>query len=90
MGRRNGTRRRLTAEPRAEFARERQKLVGSIISQKGFEGALVMEHIRGSQYLVRLPSGEQIYMSHKKPRLRFKNYSKARITEGGWSVWESR
>ena len=89
MGRRNGTRKRLTAEQRAEFARERQKLVGSIISQKGFEGALVMEHIRGSQYLIRLASGEQIYMSHKKPRFQ-KTGAHSFITEGGWSLWESR
>ncbi len=88
MGRRNGTRRRLTAEQRAEFARERQRLVNSIISQKGYEGALVMEHIRGSQYLVRLPTGEEVYMSHKKPR--FCTELGKYVSPGGWSRWEQR
>ena len=64
MKRRDRTqnRRRLSAEDRAQFARERQALVGSLLIQKGFEGALVVEHIRGSQYLVRMPDGEQFYM----------------------------
>jgi len=88
MGRRNRTqnRRRLTADQRAQFAKERQELVGSLITQKGFEGALVIEHIRGSQYLVRLPDGAQVYMSHKKPNYR----SDGGFTEGGWQAWEDR
>ena len=86
MRRRDKTRnRRLTAEDRAEFARERQALVGSLITQKGFEGALVMEHIRGSQYLIRMPDGTQVYASHKKQR-----GSEAAITKAGWRLWEER
>ena len=76
---------RLTAEQRAEFARERQALVGSLITQKGWEGALVKEHVRGSQYVVLLPDGTQVYASHKKPRAR-----RVGLSEGGWSKWEDR
>ena len=86
MKRRDRTQnRRLTAEDRAQFARERQTLVGSLITQKGFEGALVIEHIRGSQYLIRMPDGAQIYASHKKQR----NGEKS-ITKAGWRLWEDR
>ena len=86
MKRRDRTRnRRLSGEDRAQFARERQALVGSLITQKGFEGALVIEHIRGSQYLVRMPDGTQVYASHKKQR----NGEKS-ITKAGWSLWEER
>ena len=89
MKRRDKTRnRRLSAEDRAHFARERQELVGSLITQKGFEGALVIEHIRGSQYLVRLPDGEQVYMSHKKPK--YRPDGDIFLTEGGWRLWENR
>ena len=86
MKRRDRTRnRRLTAEDRAQFARERQALVGSLITQKGLEGALVIEHIRGSQYLIRLADGTQVYASHKKQR----NGEKS-ITKAGWRLWEER
>ena len=87
MKRRDRTqnRRRLSAEDRAQFARERQALVGSLLIQKGFEGALVVEHIRGSQYLVRMPDGEQIYMSHKKQRGKDDTISNA-----GWQLWEDK
>ena len=86
MKRRDRTRnRRLSGEDRAQFARERQELVGSLITQEGFEGALVIEHIRGSQYLIRMPDGAQLYASHKKQR----NGEKS-ITKAGWSLWESR
>ena len=86
MKRRDRTQnRRLTAEDRAQFARERQALVGSLLVQKGFEGALVVEHIRGSQYLVRLPDGKQIYMSHKKQR-----GTDDTISSAGWQLWEDR
>jgi|TARA_R110000824_G_scaffold89444_1_gene219337 hypothetical protein len=76
---------RLTGEDRARFARERQALVGSLITQKGFEGALVLEHIRGSQYLVRLADGVQVYASHKKQR----NEEKS-VTKAGWTLWKER
>ena len=86
MKRRSRTRnRRLSAENRALFARERQALVGSLITQKGLEGALVLEHIRGSQYLIRLADGTQVYASHKKQR-----NSESAITMAGWSLWEDR
>jgi hypothetical protein len=80
--------RRLTGEQRAEFARARQKLCGTLITQKGFEAYLVLEHIRGSQYLVRRPDGAQIYMSHKKPKYE-PGYRKF-LTAGGWKLWEDR
>jgi hypothetical protein len=86
MKRRDRTQnRRLTAEDRAQFARERQALVGSLITQKGLEGALVIEHIRGSQYLVRLPDGKEIFASHKKQRT-----GEESITKAGWRLWEDR
>ncbi len=86
MRRRDRTRnRRLTAEDRAQFARERQALVGSLITQKGFEGALVVEHIRGSQYLIRMPDGSEVFASHKKQR-----NSEDAITKAGWRLWEER
>ena len=86
MKRRDRTRnRRLSAEDRAQFARERQALVGSLITQEGFEGALVVEHIRGSQYLVRMPDGSEVFASHKKQR----NGEKS-ITKAGWRLWEER
>ena len=88
MGRRRAyqKRERLTAEQRAQFARERKALVGKLITQEPFVGALVAEHIRGSQYLLRLGDGTEVYASHKKQRQR-KNGA---FTEGGWSLWESR
>ena len=79
-------RRRLTAEQRAEFARERRALVGKIISQEGFQGALVVEHIRGSQYLLRMPNGEEVFASHKKQRA----LPNGALTQGGWRLWEER
>ena len=86
MRRRDKTRnRRLSAEDRAQFARERQALVGSLITQKGFEGALVVEHIRGSQYLIRMPDGVEVFASHKKQR-----GSEDAITKAGWRLWEER
>ena len=86
MKRRDRTRnRRLSGEDRAQFARERQALVGSLITQKGFEGALVIEHVRGSQYLVRMPDGTEVFASHKKQRTGEKS-----ITKAGWRLWEGR
>ena len=87
MKRRDRTRnRRLTAEERAQFLLERQALVGSLITQEGFEGSLVLKHIRGSQYLIQLPTGQQLFASHKKQ----KNDDGAIITGSGWSLWENR
>ena len=85
MKRRSRTQnRRLTGEDRAQFARERQALVGSLITQ-GFEGALVIEHIRGSQYLIRMPDGAEVFASHKKQRTGEKS-----LTMAGWRLWEER
>ena len=80
------TRTRLTAEQRAEFARERRALVGKLITQEGFEGALVIEHIRGSQYLLRLGNGTEVFASHKKQRV----LPSGALSQGGWRVWEDR
>ena len=82
-----GRRQRLTAEQRAQFARDRKALVGKLITQEPFVGALVAEHIRGSQYLLRLGDGTEVYASHKKQRL---NPLTGAFSEGGWSLWESR
>jgi len=83
---RRQNRRQLTAEDRAQFARERQELVGSLIVQEDLAGALVLEHIRGSQYLIRMPDGTEIFASHKKQR----NESGECISKGGWRLWEER
>jgi hypothetical protein len=87
MRRRDRTqhRRRLSADDRAQFARDRQALVGSLITQKGFEGALVLEHIRGSQYLLRMADGTQVYASHKKQK-----DDDSSLTKAGWRLWEER
>ncbi len=87
MGRRGRKQReRLTADQRARFARDRKALVGKLITQEPFVGALVTEHIRGSQYLLRLGDGTEVYASHKKQR----QLPNGAFTEGGWSLWESR
>jgi hypothetical protein len=72
---------------RAEWARERKALVGKIITQKGLEGALIIEHIRGSQYLIRLASGDEVFVSHKKNK---DSSDTQPIVSGGWKLWEER
>ena len=84
--RNRGGRQRLTAEQRRQFAKERQALVGKLITQEGFQGALVIEHVRGSQYVLRLPNGQEIFASHKKQ----KNQGEGALTQAGWRVWEER
>ena len=79
-------RQQLTAEQRAQFARDRRALVGKLITQDPFVGALVVEHIRGSQYLLRMGDGSEVYASHKKQR----QLPNGAFTEGGWTLWESR
>ena len=79
-------RQRLTADQRAQFARERRAVCGKLLTQEGFEGALVIEHIRGSQYLLRLPNGEEVFASHKKQ----KNQAEGALTQAGWRLWEDR
>ena len=46
----------------------------------------MLEHIRGSQYLVRLGDGTQVYMSHKK-QIREDD---SVISSGGWKLWKDR
>jgi len=79
-------RQQLTAEQRAQFARDRRALVGKLITQDPFVGALVVEHVRGSQYLLRMGDGSEVYASHKKQR----KLPNGAFTEGGWTLWESR
>ena len=74
-----------SAEDRARFARERRAVEGSVITQKGFEGALVLEHIRGSQYLLRMPDGTEVFASHKKQRGETQS-----VSSTGWRLWEGR
>jgi len=76
---------RLSPEDRARFARDRRAVEGSIIAQKGFEGALVLEHIRGSQYLIRMPDGTEVFASHTKQRE--ENQS---VSTTGWRLWDDR
>ena len=82
-----GGRQRLTAEQRMEFARERRALVGKLLTQEGFEGALVVEHVRGSQYIVRLANGEEVFASHKKGKALPNG---AIANQGIWRLWEER
>ena len=77
---------RRTAAHRAEWAKERQDLVGKLITQEGWVGALVKEHIRGSQYLIRLADGQEVYASHKK--YRHLSGSHDAFTVRGWRLWE--
>ena len=77
---------RRTAVQRAEWAKERQALVGKLITQEGWVGALVKEHIRGSQYLIRMADGQEVYASHKKRRV----LPSGAFTESGWQLWEDR
>ncbi len=77
---------KLTAEQRLQFKRDREAMVGRLITQEGtFCGALVKEHVRGSQYLVRLPDGTEVFASHKK-----RSTPRAGLSEGGWRLWENR
>jgi hypothetical protein len=81
-----GKRQRLSAEDRAQFARERQAVCGKLLTQHGFEGALVVEHIRGSQYLLRLANGTEVFASHKKQ----KGQGAGALSQAGWQLWEER
>lgn len=79
-------RQRLTAEQRAQFARERRAMCGKLLGQDGFQGALVVEHIRGSQYLLRMPDGTEVFASHKKQ----KGQTGDALSRAGWKLWEQR
>ena len=78
---------RLTAEDRAKYARERRELIGKLIIQDGWEGAIVLEHVRGSQYIVRLADGREVYASHKKQKDQQKEVV---ATQAGWRLWEEK
>ena len=80
-----GDRRMLTPEQRAEWARERRALEGNLIVQEGFVGAVVVQHIRGSQYLIRLADGSEVYASHKKQK-----DPSTGVVKAGWKLWEDR
>ena len=80
---------RLSPEDRARFARERRAVEGSVITQKGFEGALVLEHIRGSQYLIRMPDGTEVFASHAKRR-EIDGATEQSVSAAGWRLWEAR
>ena len=80
-----GDRRMLTPEQRAEWARERRALEGNLIVQEGFVGAVVVRHIRGSQYLIRIADGSEVYASHKK-----QTDPSTGIVKAGWKLWEDR
>jgi|TARA_R110000824_G_scaffold372618_1_gene562796 hypothetical protein len=76
----------LTNKQRIQFKRERQELVGSLITQQGdLCGAIVKEHVRGSQYVLRLANGTEVSASHKKGVKRH-----AGLSESGWRLWEDR
>ena len=80
---------RLSPEDRARFARERRAVEGSVITQKGFEGALVLEHIRGSQYLIRMPDGTEVFASHAKRR-EIEGAAEQSVSAAGWGLWQER
>jgi len=88
--RRSKRKQQLTAEQRLQFKREREALVGKLITQKGpLCGALVKEHVRGSQYVVCLANGTEAYVSHKKAH---RGHSKpsTSLSGEGWRLWEDR
>ena len=78
---------RLSPEDRARFARERRAVEGSVITQKGFEGALVLEHVRGSQYLIRMPDGTEVFASHAKRR-EIDGATEQSVSAAGWRLWD--
>jgi len=83
---RGSGRQRLTADERAGFARQRRELIGKLIIQDGWEGAIVIEHIRGSQYLVRFADGTEKYASHKKQ----KGKGNDCLIFVVWELWEQK
>jgi len=76
---------RRTADQRAQWAQERRALEGNLIVQEGFVGAVVLRHVRGSQYLIRLADGSEVYAAHKKQK-----DSSTGIVKAGWKLWEAR
>jgi len=83
MGRRKFEHPTTTVRDRAQWVRDRRAVEGSIITQRGFEGALVLEHIGGSQYLLRIPDGTEVYASHAKQR-----EDNSSLSTAGWRLWD--
>jgi len=92
---------KLTPEERELFASRRRALEGKLITQNDvFEGAMVLSHIRGSQYLVRLVDGEEVHASHKRNEddlapshpadmpARVKAPASGGFSHGGWALWK--
>lgn len=83
----------LTGQQRAEFAMQRELIVGETITQRGrFEGMTILSHIRGSQYLVgdrrkhgMIVDTERFYAYHKK-QSKDGSDIKAELA-GGWRPW---
>lgn len=76
----------ITPQERAQWARERRSLEGSLITQEGtFAGAMIVEHVRGSQYLIELKNGERIFASHKKQK-----DQRSRLSFNGWTIWKEK
>ena len=74
---------RLTAEQKAAWARERRALVNFKITQPGpYNGALIIEHVKGTLYRVMLTNGEIVNVSHKKQKTLGGDELGA-----GWSKW---
>ena len=74
----------ITAAQKKEFVDERRAIVGKKITQTGFfKNALIEEHIKGTLYTVKMPSGELVDAKHKKQKTLGGNELGA-----GWSIWE--
>ena len=78
----------LTANQRAEFARQRALLIGQVITQPGpFQGQVVLDHVVGSQYVVAFSvhgDGEG-FVYHKKQTLDGSDIEAE--MSGGWREW---
>ena len=74
---------RLTAEQKTQWAQERRSLVNMKITQPGpYEGALIIEHVKGTLYRVMLTNGEIVNVKHKKQKTLGGDELGA-----GWSKW---
>jgi hypothetical protein len=78
----------ITGDEKTQFKFERETIVGETITQSGlFDGAKIMDHIKGTLYLIRLrePGGEVVHVHHKKQETLGGNELGA-----GWRLWEDR
>ena len=79
----------LTGSERAEFARQRNLLVGETITQTqpgGFFGMTIERHIRGSQYEIQTGLGMRPRYAHHKKQSHDGSDIKAELA-AGWSPW---